>query len=124
MKKAVRIVYTAICVAAVVAGSVGLVPEARPKESAREADVPVFAEALETAGPVPAEQAPPPTPAPKTREQAAVEAYDRLVFLGADIPQAAGSIALFADAADISPSARTPAAKLCMMGVMPVSGAF
>ncbi len=128
VKKAVRIVYTAICVAAVVAGSVGLVPKARPKESAREADVPVFAEAPETASPALAEPTPAPTPeptpAPKTREQAAVEAYDRLVFLGADIPQAAGSIALFADAADISPSARTPAAKLCMMGVMPVSGAF
>ncbi len=128
MKKAVRIVYTAICVAAVVAGSVGLVPKARPKESAREPDVPVFAEAPETASPALAEptKAPTPetTPAPKTREQAAVEAYDRLVLLGAEIPQAAGSIALFADAAEISPSARTPAAKLCMMGVMPVSGAF
>ena len=127
VKKAVRIVYTAICVAVIVAGSVGMVPKARP--SASEPESPVFAEAPETAPPAIA--APPETAvpeaapsAPKTREQAAVEAYAELAALGAELPGEAGSIAVFADAADISPEARTPVAKLCMMGVMPVSGAY
>ena len=128
MKKAVRIVYTAICVAVIVAGSMGLVPKARPSEPAREPESPVFAEAPETAAPVRIEPtaAPQPekTPAPMTREQAAVDAYDRLVSLGAGIPDGAGSIALFADAADISPEAWPAVAKLCMMGAMPVSGAY
>lgn len=121
MKKAVRIVYTAVCVAAVVAGSVGLSKEARQTEPGVGAAVPVFAETEE---PAPAATEEPAIPRALTREEAAVGAYAELLALGVDEPAEAASIAVFADAAEIAPEARSAVARLCAMGVMPVSGAF
>jgi hypothetical protein len=125
LKKAVRIVYTAICVAAVVAGSAGLTQRARQTEPAPapevEAAVPVFAETEE---PAPVETEEPALPRAVTREEAAMETYAELLALGVAEPAEAASIAVFADAAEIAPEARTAVARLCAMGVMPVGGAF
>ena len=79
MKKAVRIVYTVICVAAVVADSAGLTQRARQTEPAPapevEAAVPVFAETEEPA-----------LPRAVTREETAIETYAELLALGVAEP--------------------------------------
>ncbi len=112
MKKWGRALYTTACVAVIIVGSLGGIggaPRAVPEPSVLPQEPAVPAAAV-----LPAQ----------TRAQAAVGAYEELIALGWDSRSDSASLAMFADAADVPPDARTPAAQLVAIGAMPVSGAF
>ena len=109
-----RALYTTACVAVILVGSLSGVGGARraAPSAAPEPDTPGTEAAVPAVLPV------------QTRAEAAAEAYDELLALGWNSPSDSASLAMFADAAEVPPGARTAAAQLCVLGAMPVSGAF